>query len=153
MKTTLLPLNDPDLTQTDLEAVMRGPAVAADLRRTVVEAFEEEFAQYLGRKHAIAVSSGTLGLLLIASRARRSEPGDEVVASAHSFRETTHAIALAAPGRSSPISTIGRARSPRKRRAAGVTEKTRAIVAAQHQRPSGALGRVACSSPTRGKSR
>ena len=93
MKTTILPLNDPDLAQSDLDAVIEtltSPRLSAG---PVVEEFEEEFARYLGRKHAIAVSSGTIGLLLTL-RALGIGPGDEVVASAHSFRETTHAIAL-----------------------------------------------------------
>jgi len=41
-----------------------------------VEQFETEFASYLSRKHAIAVASGTIGLLL-ALRARGIGAGDE----------------------------------------------------------------------------
>ncbi len=93
MQTSTLPLNDPDLVQSDLDLVIEtltSPRLSAG---PVVEQFEAEFAKYLGRKHAIAVSSGTIGLMLIL-RAYGIGPGDEVVASAHSFRETTHAIAL-----------------------------------------------------------
>lgn len=94
MKTTFLPLNDPDLAQSEIDAVnevLLSPRLSWG---QVAEEFESEFAKYLGRKHAIAVSSGTIGLWL-ALRAYGIGPGDDVVASAHSFRETTHAIAIA----------------------------------------------------------
>jgi perosamine synthetase len=128
MKTTLLPLNDPDLVQTDLEAVI---AILQGQRLSqgeTVEAFEEEFARYLGRKHAIAVSSGTIGLLLTL-RALGIGPGDEVVTSAHSFRETTHAITLAgAKPVFADIDYWAGTLEPEKARKV-VTEKCRAIVA------------------------
>jgi perosamine synthetase len=94
MKTTFLPLSDPDLLQSDIEAVTQIIASPSLSSGPVVEEFEEEFARYLGRKHAVATSSGTIALLL-ALRALGIGPGDEVVCSAHSFRETAHAIALA----------------------------------------------------------
>ncbi len=59
-----------------------------------VEAFEEAFARYTGRSYAVAVSSGTAGLLL-ALKAYGIGPGDEVLAAAYSWRETAHAIMLA----------------------------------------------------------
>jgi perosamine synthetase len=94
MKTTFLPLSDPDLLQSDIDAVTKiitSPSLSCG---PVVEEFEEEFARYLGRKHAIATSSGTIALLLTL-RALGIGAGDEVVCSAHSFRETAHAVALA----------------------------------------------------------
>lgn len=94
MKTTFLPLNDPDLAQADLDAVNETLVSPRLSSGSVVEEFEGEFARYLGRKHAVAVPSGAIGLWL-ALRAYGVGPGDDVVASAHSFRETTHAIALA----------------------------------------------------------
>jgi len=87
-------LSDPDITLAEIGAIdslLRSPRVSAG---PVAEAFETAFAAYLGRKYAIAVPSGTLGLL-IALRALGIGPGDEVIASAHSFRETAHAISLA----------------------------------------------------------
>jgi len=62
-----------------------GPSVAA---------FEVAFAHYVGRKHAVAVASGTIGLL-IALKASGIGPGHEVIATPYSWRETVHAIALA----------------------------------------------------------
>jgi perosamine synthetase len=94
MKTTFLPLSDPDLLQSDLDAVcdvLNSQSLSAG---PVVETFEQEFAAYLGRKHAIATTSGTIALLLVL-RAKGIGSGDEVVASAHSYREIAHAITLA----------------------------------------------------------
>ncbi len=128
MKTSVLPLNDPDLAQSDLDAIneiLVSPRLSAG---PVVEEFEAEFAKYLGRKHAVAVSSGTIGLLL-ALRAYGIGPGDEVVTSAHSFRETTHAIALAgARPVFADIDYWAGTLAPDKAENA-VTERTRAIVA------------------------
>lgn len=128
MKTTLLPLNDPDLTQADLDAVMDILQSQCVSMGAVVDAFEEEFARYSGRKHAIAVSSGTIGMLLIL-RAHGIGPGDEVVTSSYSFREATHAIALAgARPVFADIDYWAGTLDPEKARKA-LTEKTRAIVA------------------------
>lgn len=91
---SLIPLSDPDITPAELEAVdtaLRSPRVSSG---PVMEAFESAFAAYLGRSYAIAVPSGTLGLLM-ALASYGIGPGHEVVASPYSFRETAHAISLA----------------------------------------------------------
>jgi perosamine synthetase len=56
-----------------------------------VEAFEREFASYVGAKHACAVSSCTtaLHLALLAAGAR---PGDEVVTVSHSYIATANSV-------------------------------------------------------------
>jgi dTDP-4-amino-4,6-dideoxygalactose transaminase len=87
-------LSDPDITLAEIEAVdaaMRSPRLSSG---PAVEAFEAAFAAYVGRKYAVAVPSGTLGLLF-ALKAYGIGPGQEVIASAHSFRETAHAISIA----------------------------------------------------------
>lgn len=56
-----------------------------------VEAFEREFAQYVGAPHACAVSSCTTALHL-ALHALGVGPGDEVVTVSHSFIATANAI-------------------------------------------------------------
>ncbi len=145
MKTTLLPLNDPDLVQTDLEAVIEVLQSQRISMGDVVVSFEEEFARYLGRRHAVAVSSGAIGLLLIL-RALGVGHGDEVVASAYSFREATHAIALAgARPVFADIDYWAGTLDPEKARKA-ITEKTRAIVASNangHPAPWGPLRALA----------
>jgi dTDP-4-amino-4,6-dideoxygalactose transaminase len=91
---SFIPLSDPDITLAEIgavDALLRSPRISGG---PVVEAFEAAFASYLGRKYAIAAPSGTLGLL-IALKALGIGPGDEVIASGFSFRETVHAISLA----------------------------------------------------------
>lgn len=145
MKTTLLPLNDPDLAQTDLEAVLEVLQSARVSQGGVVDRFEEEFARYIGRKHAVSVSSGTIGLLLIL-RAIGVGAGDEVVASSYSFRETAHAITLAgARPVFADIDYWAGTLDPEKARKA-ITEKTRAIIAGNtngHPAPWGPLREIA----------
>ena len=90
---TFIPLSDPDITVAELEAVnavLRSPRLSSG---PVAEAFEAAFAEYLGRKYAVAVPSGTLGLLITLA-SYGIGPGQEVIASPYSFRETAHAISL-----------------------------------------------------------
>jgi dTDP-4-amino-4,6-dideoxygalactose transaminase len=89
-----IPLSDPDITLAELTAVgdvLRSAQLSAG---PVAEAFEAAFARYLGVRYAVAVPSGTLGLLITLA-AYGIGPGDEVIASPYSFRETAHAISLA----------------------------------------------------------
>src|ERR1700692_2802779 len=81
---SFIPLSDPDITMAEIEAVdavMRSPKLSAG---PAVEAFEAAFAAYVGRKYAIAVPSGTLGLL-IALKAYGISPGQEVIVFPYSF--------------------------------------------------------------------
>lgn len=90
----VIPLSDPDITLAEIgavDAVMRSPRLSSG---PVVEEFEAAFAAYVGRAYAVAVPSGTIGLLL-ALKACGIGAGDEVIASSYSFRETAHAISLA----------------------------------------------------------
>ena len=92
-ESSFIPLSDPDMTVAEIaavDAVLRSPRLS---NGPVAEAFEAAFAGYVRRKYAVAVPSGTIGLLL-ALRAYGIGPGDEVIASAYSFRETAHAISL-----------------------------------------------------------
>jgi len=92
--TSFIPLSDPDITLAEIgavDAVLRSPRLSTG---SLAESFEAAFAAYLGRKYAIAVPSGTIGLLL-ALKALGIGSGDEVIASPYSFRETVHAISLA----------------------------------------------------------
>ncbi len=88
-----IPLSDPDITSAELsavEALLCSPRIS---NGPITDAFEKAFAAYLGRKYAVAVPSGTIGLLL-ALKALGIGPGQEVIASPYSFRETVHAISL-----------------------------------------------------------
>lgn len=66
-------------------AFVRGPHV---LR------FEEQFATQFQRRHCVSCANGT-DSLFIAMRALGLEPGDEVIAPAHSWISTTETITLA----------------------------------------------------------
>jgi dTDP-3-amino-3,4,6-trideoxy-alpha-D-glucose transaminase len=82
------------LRQTILERIA---AVVADGRFILgpnVSAFEEEFAAYLGARHAIGVANGT-DAITIALRALGVKPGDDVVVPALTFYASAEAIANA----------------------------------------------------------
>ena len=87
-------LSDPDISQAELAAVSGVLASPRLSQGPMVAAFESAFAAYAGREHAIAVGSGTLGLLLVL-KAMGIGPGDEVIASPYSWHQIAHAIALA----------------------------------------------------------
>ncbi len=87
-------LSDPDISAAELaavEAVLSSPRLSQGPQ---VEAFELAFARYLGRCHAVAVASGTLGLLL-ALQAHGIGAGDEVICSPFGWHQLAHAISLA----------------------------------------------------------
>jgi len=80
------------LRQEILDAIAR----VCDRQRFIlgaeVEALERELAEYLGVRHAVAVSSGT-DALLVALTALGVGPGDEVVTTAFSFFATASTVA------------------------------------------------------------
>ena len=86
-------LSEPD--RSDLEADL----VAAALRQptwssgSMVQRFEQAFADLVGRRHAIAVASGTTGTWL-ALRAMGIGPGHEVIASTCGWHQVQHAVTL-----------------------------------------------------------
>ncbi|NMG43860.1 aminotransferase class I/II-fold pyridoxal phosphate-dependent enzyme [Aromatoleum toluvorans] len=94
MNDNWIPLSDPDMSRAEIDAVtavLGSPRLSAGPR---VEAFEDEFADYVGRRYGIAVASGTLGLML-GLRALGLGPGDEVIAPAYGWHQVAHAIAIA----------------------------------------------------------
>jgi dTDP-4-amino-4,6-dideoxygalactose transaminase len=123
-----IPLSDPDITTAEIEAdeaTLRSPRLS---NGAVVERFEAAFAAYLGRKYAVAVPSGTLGLM-IALKAYGIGPGDEVIASSYSFREIAHAISIVgARPVFADIDYYSGTLAPAKVEAK-ISEKTKAIVA------------------------
>src|SRR4029453_16369000 len=91
------------------------------------EAFEEEFAAFCGRRHAVAVASGTEALLL-ALRALGVGAGDEVVVPA--FTAVPTAAAVCATGASPVFADVERdtALLDPQNAAAAVTQRTRAVL-------------------------
>lgn len=87
-------LSDPDITPRELamvEAVLCSPQLS---QGRIVEAFEQEFAGWLGRQYAVAVSSSTLAVWLCLN-AWEVQGEDEVITSAHSWHQIARGISLA----------------------------------------------------------
>jgi dTDP-4-amino-4,6-dideoxygalactose transaminase len=128
---SFIPLSDPDITSFELaavDAVLRSPRLSSG---PFVEEFESAFANYLDRKYAVAVPSGTIGLL-IALAAYGIGPGQEVIASSYSFRETAHAISLAGARPVFADIDYWAGTIVAEKAAARITEHTRAIVASNN---------------------
>jgi dTDP-4-amino-4,6-dideoxygalactose transaminase len=77
----------PQLTAKSVEVLERGSYILGP----EVEAFEREFADHLGARHAIGVGNGT-DALTIALRALRVGPGDEVVVPSFTFYASAEAV-------------------------------------------------------------
>lgn len=86
-----IPLHRPDLGEAESQAAVRVIRSGWVSQGLEVEAFEAEFAAFVGARHAVAVSSGTAALEL-ALRALGVGAGDEVVTVSHSFVATANAI-------------------------------------------------------------
>ena len=87
-------LTDPDISGSELklvEAVLCTPQLG---QGRMVEAFESEFAAWLGRPHAVAVSSSTLAVWLCLA-AWEIDSESEVVTSGHSWHQIARGISLA----------------------------------------------------------
>ncbi|MBL8330251.1 MAG: DegT/DnrJ/EryC1/StrS family aminotransferase [Rubrivivax sp.] len=80
-----------EVEQALVGAALRQPSLSAG---AMVLQFEERFAQHVGRAHAISVSSGTLGLLMLL-RAHGIGPGAQVLCPSYSWHQISHAVALA----------------------------------------------------------
>ncbi len=91
------------------------------------KAFESEFAAFCGRRHAVAVASGTEALRLVL-RVLGVGPGDEVVVPAMTAVPT--AAAVCATGAAPVFADVARdtATLDLDQAAAAVTERTRAVV-------------------------
>ena len=86
-----IPLSSPDITAREVELVnqvLRTPYLSIG---PMVERFEHLIAQFTGRKHAIAVSSGTAGLHLC-MRAIDIRPGDLVITTPFSFVASANCV-------------------------------------------------------------
>jgi len=86
-------LSDPDLSEVELQLVQAALGSPRLTHGRMVAHFEQAFAAWLGRKHAVSVASGTLGTFL-ALRALGIGPGDEVIASPHGWHQVAHAVTL-----------------------------------------------------------
>lgn len=92
-----IPLFDSDAVIAPLRSQIAERVVEVVQRGTYilgpeVRAFEEEFASYLGVRHAIGVANGT-DAITIALRALGVQPGDEVVVPSFTFYASAEAVA------------------------------------------------------------
>ena len=87
-------LSRPDITEKEIEAVcevLRSPNLSLGPK---LGEFEQAFIKYTGRKHAIAVNSGTSGMHL-AMLALGIGPGDEVITTPFTFIATSNTVMMA----------------------------------------------------------
>jgi len=87
-------LSRPDITEKEIEVVcevLSGPNLSLGPKLTE---FEQAFADYIGRKRAVAVNSGTSGLFLC-MLASGIGPGDEVITTPFTFIATASSVMMA----------------------------------------------------------
>jgi perosamine synthetase len=84
-------LSNPDITQQEIDAVAEVLRSGWLSLGPKVPEFERVFCEFIGVKHAIAVSSGTTGLHLL-MRAIGIRRGDEVISTPFSFIASTNCI-------------------------------------------------------------
>ncbi|HMC13866.1 MAG TPA: DegT/DnrJ/EryC1/StrS family aminotransferase, partial [Gallionellaceae bacterium] len=94
MTENLIRLSDPDISKAELEMVEAALCSPRLSQGALVEAFEDIFAAWMGRKCAVAVSGSTLALWLCL-QAKGIGADSEVVASAHSWHQIARGISLA----------------------------------------------------------
>ena len=86
-------LTQPDIGTAEVRVIERILTTASLNDGRLTEAFEEAFATYVGRRHAIAVTSGTMAMVL-ALRAYGFGPGNDILCSPYGWHQTVHAVAL-----------------------------------------------------------
>jgi perosamine synthetase len=120
-------LSRPDITEREIEAVcavLRSPNLSLGPK---LAEFEQVFAEYIGRKRAVAVNSGTSGLFLC-MQALGIGPGDEVITTPFTFISSATTIMMAgAKPIFVDIDPVSLNIDPSKIES-GITEKTKAIL-------------------------
>lgn len=87
----MIPIAKPLIGEEEINAVVEVLKSGMLAHGKEVEAFEKEFAQYLGAKHAVAVTNGTAALD-VALKALKIGPGDEVITTPFTFIASANAI-------------------------------------------------------------
>lgn len=91
MTRATIPIAKPLLGQEELEAIREVLKSGVLTQGEKIRLFERNFANYIGVKHAVAVSNGTTALDT-ALKALKVSPGDEVVTPAFSFVASSNCI-------------------------------------------------------------
>ena len=86
-------LSSQDISQAEIDAVVEVMKSSHLSLGPKLPEFEEAFCEYIGRKHAIAVNSGTSGMYILAESFGWG-PGDEVITTPFSFVATTNIIMM-----------------------------------------------------------
>lgn len=86
-------LSAPDITEADIESVTRVLRSGRLSLGPVLQEFEERFAEFVGTRHAVAVSSGTAALHLC-MLTLELQPEDEVITTPFSFIASANCIMM-----------------------------------------------------------
>src|SRR5688500_19647729 len=86
-----IPMSSPDITQAEIDAVNNVLQTSYLSIGPKINEFEEAFAAFVGKKHAIGVNSGTSGLHLTVIAAGIKD-GDEVITPSFSFIASANSI-------------------------------------------------------------
>ncbi|OGK31950.1 hypothetical protein A3B02_02745 [Candidatus Roizmanbacteria bacterium RIFCSPLOWO2_01_FULL_42_14] len=86
-----IPLYKPYITEDEHRAVSRVLRGGVLSRGPEVENFEQEFAEYMGKSHAIAVNNGTAGLH-VAIKALGWSAGDRIITTPFSFIASANSL-------------------------------------------------------------
>jgi perosamine synthetase len=86
-------LTQPDIGAAEVRVIERILTTASLNDGRLTEAFEEAFAAYVGRRHAIAVTSGTIAMVLTL-KAYGFGPGTDILCSPYGWHQAVHAVAL-----------------------------------------------------------
>src|SRR6266513_6233793 len=87
----LIPFNAPEIGDAEIESVVETLRSGWLTSGTKVKRFEDDFAEYIGSKHAVAVNSGTAALHL-ALDAIGIRQGDEVIVPTMTFTATAEVV-------------------------------------------------------------
>ena len=86
-----IPIAKPIIGSEEIAAVEEVLRSGMLTQGEAVRKFEEAFSNYIGTKHAVAVSNGTVALDL-ALKSLDLQPGDEVISPAFTFIATANCI-------------------------------------------------------------
>ncbi|MEE8392376.1 MAG: DegT/DnrJ/EryC1/StrS family aminotransferase [Anaerolineae bacterium] len=122
-----IPLSGPDITEREIELVNQVLQTPYLSMGPMIERFEAAVADFVGARHAVAVSSGTAGLHL-AMVAAGLCPGDEVITTPFSFVASANcALYVGATPRFADIEAMTLNLDPDQVEAA-ITPRTRALL-------------------------